>query len=142
MLIMEGECLKCNINYKDSFSAFPKMNMISEPNRHKETKALPLQTETKLMLDTVWKDHQVGTSLKISKRQKDIFNIWGYFTTLHYQTLPCHFHVDSEVSHHSKSLQEDLYKMSKEDNGCKEQRAWLIQKNEPYKYIQCIKQQF
>lgn len=51
------------------------MKMISEPNWHEETKALPLQTETKLMLDTVLKDHQVGMSLKISKRKQDMFNV-------------------------------------------------------------------
>lgn len=51
------------------------MNMISEHNSHKETKALPLQTETKLMLDTVLKDPQVGMSLKISKRKEDTLTV-------------------------------------------------------------------
>lgn len=60
------------------------MNMISEPNRYEEMKTLPLQTETKLMLDTVLKDHPVVMSLKISKRKQDIFNVWRYFTTSHH----------------------------------------------------------
>ena len=56
-------------------SAFPKMNMFCEHNSDKETKALPLQTETKLMLDTVLKDPQVGMSLKISKRKQDVLTV-------------------------------------------------------------------
>lgn len=51
------------------------MSMISEHNSHKEMKVLPLQTETKLMLDTVLKDHQVGMSLKISKRKQGMFTV-------------------------------------------------------------------
>ena len=42
-------------------------------------KAIPLQTETRLMLDTAWKAHQGGMYLKISERKHVIFKAQGHF---------------------------------------------------------------
>lgn len=57
--------------------------MMSEPNRHGGMKALPLQTETRLTLDTVLKAHRGVMSLKISEREQDMFMFEETFTTLH-----------------------------------------------------------
>lgn len=56
---------------------------MSEPNRHEGMKALPLQTETRLTLDTVLKAHRGAMSLKISEREQDMFMFEETFTTLH-----------------------------------------------------------
>jgi hypothetical protein len=83
MLLIERTRLKFNTYYQDSFSAFPRMDMMSEPNRHEGMKALPLQTETRLTLDTVLKAHRGAMSLKISEREQDMFMFEETFTTLH-----------------------------------------------------------
>lgn len=41
-----------------------------------------LQTETRLMLDTVLKEHQDGMYLKISERIQVTFNAQGHFTII------------------------------------------------------------
>lgn len=48
-----------------------------------------------------------------------------------------YFHVDSEVSYHSKSFLKDEYKWYRKKMVVKN-RVWLISKDEPYENIQCI----
>lgn len=47
--------------------------------KEEEEVAIPLQTETRLMLDTVLKEHRGGMYLKISERKQVVFNAQKHF---------------------------------------------------------------
>lgn len=85
---------------QNSIPILAVLSKYSGPNIYiynkKKKKAIPLQTETRLTLDTVWKAHQGGMYLKISERKHVIFKAQGHFFHNRLIDLPYISPVDTD----------------------------------------------